>query len=125
VPFCRNAVCRSGEIVIGNVFVAVIPPASVTVNCTLNVPAAVAVPHSSASPGVTDESVSPLPPNRTVMPGGRPEAVQANGAVPPFLTEMVRVHGTPSVQSGMGETAGAIEGRLAGVPTTSIDIVLV
>src|SRR5678816_271116 len=86
VPFCRNPVWRSGETVIGNVFVALIPPASVTVNCTLNVPATVGVPHSSASPGVTDERVSPLPPNRMLMPDGRPEAVQANGPVPPFLT---------------------------------------
>src|SRR5438093_1206023 len=72
--------------------------ASVTVSWTLYVPAAVGLPHTSTSPAEINDNVVPLP-KRTAMPGGRPVAVQVNGAVPPLVTPRPRLHGTPIVQS--------------------------
>src|SRR5439155_11501585 len=70
VPFGRKLVCSSGDTFNGNVFVAVAPVKSVTVNCTLKDPVvASGVPHSSASPGVTQLLVTPSPVRKN-MPAG-------------------------------------------------------
>jgi hypothetical protein len=72
---------------------------------------------------MTEERVLSAP-NRMDIPGGRPETVHVNGGLPPPNTEMVRLHGTPSVQSSIDEPEGAIEGSVAAAPTTSIDSVV-
>jgi hypothetical protein len=93
----------------------------VTVTVTLYIPVAVGVPHNSPSPGVMNPDVVPLP-VRIEIPGGRPVAPHANGAVPPFLTVIPAVQGTPMVQSLNESPYGAIDGGVGGTPTTLIDI---
>ena len=61
-----------------------------------------------------------LSPVRRDMPGGRPLALHVNGAVPPLITWMARLHGTPSVQSLKGPSYGRTWPSVGGVPITSI-----
>ena len=58
------------------------------------------------------------------IPGGRPVAVHVKGAVPPDWTAIPRVQRTPIVQPSK-YPYGVTHGRVGGVPSTSIDIILV
>ncbi len=72
---------------------------SVTVTCTLKVPAVSGEPQISRSPGAIQLLVTPSP-VRIDMPEGNPVAVQKNGACP-LNTPTERLHVLPTVQSSM------------------------
>src|SRR5437773_1261431 len=98
VPLDRKFVWDKDDTFNGNTLVAMFPLASVTVAWMLNAPVVVGVPHTSRSPGDMKLVVTPLP-VRIDMPGGRPVAVHVKGAVPPFISLIVRLQLWPIVQS--------------------------
>src|SRR5947207_1269027 len=105
-------VWTSGDTMNGIMLVAVAPVASVTVTVASNVPLAVGTPQTSASPAVSRNIQSPPAetrllceplPERIDVPGGSPDAVHVNGAIPPLRTAIPRLHVVPTVQSSRVE----------------------
>src|SRR5262245_31562581 len=87
-------------------------------------PAAVTLPQSSTSPGVTPLLVVPTA-KRIDVPSGRPVAVQENGARPPVRTDTSCPNGWPTDTSWNVPKRGAMVGGTAGAPTTLMAIVFV